>query len=291
MDLTNREAYLKAKKYLSTFKENTFFDSEIYLLLMKANSYSNFTELINNFDEKSANLYYFERNLKKLASGEPIQYIIKEAPFFDLNISVNRNVLIPRPETEGLVDLTIKLINNNKLNHKYIADICTGSGCIALYLKKTYPLSTIFATDKYQDAITVAKHNFNKYNKEIILLEGDKLEPIIDRDIKLDVLISNPPYVSNMDDIEDKVKKYEPISAVYSNDGTIFYETYFKYHKKVMNPKFLMAFEINYDQEERLTFLINKYFDTTKIKYNFYKDIYDKTRYLIIEGNYDESIE
>ena len=241
MAQTNRDAFIKAKKFLSQFKDLEFYDSEIYLLLIKANNYLNFTELIKHFDENLANPEYFFRNIQRIKEGEPIQYVTGEAPFFDLDIKVNSNVLIPRPETEGLTKFTID------------------------------------------------KSNFEKYQANIITLEGNRLEPLISRHIRLDVLISNPPYVEKMEDIEDKVKKYEPLNAIYIQDGTKFYESYFKHHKEVMKDKFFMAFEINYDQEEKLTFLIRNYFDLNKIQYKFVKDIFDKTRYLFIKGDYSEN--
>lgn len=289
MAQTNRDAFIKAKKFLSQFKDLEFYDSEIYLLLIKANNYLNFTELIKHFDENLANPEYFFRNIQRIKEGEPIQYVTGEAPFFDLDIKVNSNVLIPRPETEGLTKFTIDYIKKENIPHKVIADICTGSGCIAIYLKKHFPDSDIYATDKYKDVLEVAKSNFEKYQANIITLEGNRLEPLISRHIRLDVLISNPPYVEKMEDIEDKVKKYEPLNAIYIQDGTKFYESYFKHHKEVMKDKFFMAFEINYDQEEKLTFLIRNYFDLNKIQYKFVKDIFDKTRYLFIKGDYSEN--
>ena len=290
MGLSNREAFLKAKKYLSTFKDLEFFDSEIYLLLIKANNYKNFTELIKNFDEKLANIDYFDRNLKKLSIGEPIQYIVKEAPFFNLDITVNKDVLIPRPETEGLVQIIIDEIKKNNIPHQSIGDICTGSGCIALYFKTIFPTSNVYAIDKYSNALNIAKINFKKYGKEIITFLGDKIDPLLSLNIQLDILVSNPPYVSNLKELEEKVIKYEPLHAIYSKNGTEFYEYYFKNYKKIMNRKFLMGFEINYDQEEKLTFYISKYFDLKTVSYRFIKDIYGKTRYLIIEGENNESI-
>lgn len=289
MEQSNRESFLKAKKFLSQFKNIEFYDSEIYLLLIKANSYTNFTELIKNFDENLANPDYFFRNIQRIKDGEPIQYVVGEAPFFDLDINVNRNVLIPRPETEGLVKLLIDETNKNKYNHKIIADVCTGTGCIALYLKKKFPNSEVYASDKYKDVLDVAISNFDKYHMNIITLEGSRLEPFISRSIKLDILVSNPPYVDKMEDIEENVKKFEPLNAIYLENGTRFYESYFKHYKEVMNKKFVMAFEINYDQEEKLTFLIKNYFNTNEITYKFYKDVFDRTRYLIITGGYNES--
>ena len=289
MGQTNREAYLKAKKLLSLNKRIEFSDSEIYLLLIKANQYKNFTELIINFDENLLNPDQFSRNLARLNAGEPIQYVTGEAPFFDMDLRVNNNVLIPRPETEGLCNIVKEEIQKYNLPHSKIGDICTGSGCIAAFLKRTFIDSTVYATDKYVDAMSVAEHNFQKYHLDIITLIGSRVNPFLDRNLKLDVLVSNPPYVENMDDIEPIVLNYEPMHAVYVRDGTKFYESYFKHHREVMNDKFLMAFEINYDQEEKLTFLIKHYFDLNKIEYKFIPDVFGLTRYLVIKGDYSEN--
>ena len=289
MATTNREAFLKAKKLLSLNKKIEFSDSEIYLLLIKANGYKNFTDLIVKFDENLSNPDFFTRNLNRLNAGEPIQYVTGEAPFFDMDLRVNNNVLIPRPETEGLCNIVKEEIQKNNLPHDKIGDICTGSGCIAAFLKRNFVGSTVYATDKYVDAMSVAEYNFSKYHLDIITLIGSRLDPLLDRHLKLDVLVSNPPYVENMDDIEPNVLNYEPMHAVYVRDGTKFYESYFRHHREIMNDKFLMAFEINYDQEEKLTFLIKHYFDLNKIEYRFISDVFGLTRYLIIRGDYSES--
>lgn len=284
MELSNRDLYNRAKEILSKNKDIEYFDGEIYAILMKASGYESFTELVLNFYKKCPNPQYFYRNLNRLIAGEPLQYILEEAPFLDYMISISEDVLIPRPETEMLVLETIKYINKNNLNHKIIADVCTGSGCIAVAMQKEYKNSTVFALDKYENVLMIAKKNFEKYQLPIICLQGDKVEPLIKRNIKVDILISNPPYVENINDIDKKVLEHEPINAIYIQDGTAFYENYFKNYQNIMNKNFLMAFEINYDQEEKLSFLIKNYFDLNKIEYEFKKDLYGKTRYLFIKG-------
>jgi release factor glutamine methyltransferase len=254
---------------------------------MNAEGLNSFTELITNFDKTLANPHCFDRNLQKVIEGQPLQYVLGEAPFIDLDIYVNSNVLIPRPETEGLVMLVQKLISDNSLNHDTIGDICTGSGCIALYMKYKYPNSRIIASDLYEDALEVARSNSRRHNLYVEFLKGDKIQPLLDNKIKLDVLLSNPPYVENKDDIEPIVMNYEPMYAVYSEDGLAFYKDYFKNYRKIMNKKFVMAFEINYDQKDALTQLIGKYFKDEDTSFIFLKDIYDKYRYLIITGGYD----
>ncbi len=284
---TNREVFLETKEQLKKRKNNNISDTEIYRLLANANNLSSYTELVVNFDEKIKNKALYIRNLNKLLDGEPIQYILGKTSFIDLDVFINRNVLIPRPETEGLALFTKDYINKYQLNHGSIADICTGSGCIALYMKEQFKESIVYATDKYEDPLIVAKFNKERLNLDINLLKGSRLQPLEENKIKIDVLISNPPYVENINDIEPIVLRYEPLNAIYSMNGLHFYDSYFRHYKNVMNDKFFMAFEINFDQKEGLTALINHYFSKENVQYIFKKDIYGKDRYLFIFGGYD----
>lgn len=284
MELTNREVFFNTQKE-AIEKNIKLSNSEIYMLLQKANNFTSFTQLTLNFDKNIANLDYFLNLKEKIFQGTPIQYALNEAPFLDLNLYVDKNVLIPRVETEELVTKVLSYIIKNNYKHDVILDLCTGSGCIALYLKKNFQNSKVYASDISINAINVARKNAKDNNLDICFLEGDKLEPILNSDIKLDMLISNPPYVENFNDIEDKVKNYEPINAIYTKDGTSFYEDVFKHHKEIFNEKLFMAFEINYDQEVKLTKLIEKYFDEG-VNFWFEKDIYGLTRFLFISRGY-----
>ena len=168
-----------------------------------------------------------------------------------------------------------------------IADVCTGSGAIALSIKNYFKDSVVYASDYKDECLNVAKKNANNLELDINFLKGDKLNPFLENNIKLDVLISNPPYVKNIDDIEEKVKINEPLDAIFIEGGLLFYETFFKSHNKVMKNDFFMGFEINYDQEEDLSRLIRKYFGEN-VRYIFEKDIYNLTRYLFILGGYED---
>ena len=285
MALTNRELYFETLKEI---KEKSFeiSKSEIFLLLEKANNLENYSQLTLNFDKNVANLNYFFELKQKLFNGLPIQYVLNEAPFIDLNVYVDERVLIPRVETEELVLRTYDLIKKLNIKNDSILDMCTGSGCIALYLKKSFPDSNIFASDISFDALDVAKKNAENFKLDINFVQGDKLEPFIKVKKKFDVIISNPPYVENKNDIEEKVKNNEPMNAIYSEDGTAFYEEVFKHYKDVLNDNFLLAFEINYDQKEKLTSLLSKYFEDG-VCFSFVKDIYDRVRFLFVSRGYE----
>ena len=284
MELTNREAFFKTKEEVKS-KNLEIRDNEIFLLIEKVNNYQNYTNLVLNFDKNLANLNYFNELKERLFNGEPIQYILNSAPFVDLDIFVDNRVLIPRVETEELVTKTRYFIEKLELEHKVIGDMCTGSGCIALFMKNSFKDSSVFASDISKDALEVANKNAKDLELDIIFLKGDKTKPFVTQNIKFDIFISNPPYVQNKNDIEEKVKKNEPMNAIYSEDGVAFYRDVFQNYKKFMNNKFMMAFEINYDQEHQLTELVEEYFPGDK-KYMFLKDIYGLTRFLFILKGY-----
>lgn len=291
MEITNREIYLKAKQEI-TNKDLKISDSEIYQILIFANEFESYTDLVLNFDSKIKNYQFFVDKFERIKAGEPIQYVLNVAPFLDFDFYVDNRVLIPRPETEGLVLLAKSIILDNKIKHKFIADVCTGSGCIAIYMKAYFEESKVYVTDIHDRCLDVAKINADKFKANIHFLKGDMSKPLEDLDESIDVLISNPPYAPDDSEIEEKVKKYEPIDAITTEGGTTFYENYFKNHSKFMNDnKFMMAFEIGYDQKESLTKLIEKYFkDDEQIQYKFYKDIYNLDRYLIILKGYKDGI-
>ena len=284
MELTNREAFFKTKEEVKN-KNLEISDNEIFLLIEKVNNYQNYTNLVLNFDKNLANINYFNELKERLFNGEPIQYILNSAPFVDLDIYVDNRVLIPRVETEELVTKTRYFIEKLELEHKVIGDMCTGSGCIALFMKNSFTDSNVFASDISKDALEVANKNAKDLELDIIFLKGDKTKPFVNQNIKFDIFISNPPYVQNKNDIEEKVKKNEPMNAIYSEDGVAFYRDVFQNYKKFMNNKFMMAFEINYDQEHQLTELVEEYFPGDK-KYMFLKDIYGLTRFLFILKGY-----
>lgn len=218
-----------------------------------------------------------EEGIKKLNQGIPVQYIIGNVLFYDSIIEVNKNVLIPRFETEELVDRTIKRLKNK--NNLKIADLGTGSGCIAITLAKNLNCE-IDAVDISKEALEVAKKNAinNKVNINFYL--GDMLKPLKN---KYDCIISNPPYIAFNEEIMDIVKNNEPHIALYAdNDGLEFYENIIKNCHKYLNKKALIAFEIGYKQGNKIKELALNNLDC---KVTIEKDLSDKDRFIFIELN------
>ena len=282
--MTNRELFFDMRKnrvseYLT--------DSMLYEILIHVNELNSFTDLIIKFDKECKDEKMALNLFSRANNDEPLDYLFNRHEYIGMNFYVDKNVLIPRPETEELIQETIGVIRANKLPRENIIDVCTGSGIIAISLKKEFNESEVYGTDISSEAIKIAFKNAKDNNLDVKFLVGNILEPAKALNKKFDILISNPPYVEKMEDIAENVKKYEPLNAIYVENGTYFYEEIFKNYKDIMKDKFLMAFEINYDQEDKLTDLIYKYFDENNSMYRFQKDSFGKTRFLFILGGYE----
>lgn len=262
-------------------------DSMLYEILIHVNELNSFTDLIIKFDKECKDEKMALNLFSRANNDEPLDYLFNRHEYIGMNFYVDKNVLIPRPETEELIQETIGVIRANKLPRENIIDVCTGSGIIAISLKKEFNESEVYGTDISSEAIKIAFKNAKDNNLDVKFLVGNILEPAKALNKKFDILISNPPYVEKMEDIAENVKKYEPLNAIYVENGTYFYEDIFKNYKDIMKDKFLMAFEINYDQEDKLTDLIYKYFDENNSMYRFQKDSFGKTRFLFILGGYE----
>ena len=216
--------------------------------------------------------------IKELESGIPVQYIVGNVNFYGNTINVNSNVLIPRFETELLVDKTIKYIKTNFKNHVDILDIATGSGCIAITLKKEI-YSTVDASDISEEALKVAQENALNNKVDINFINSDMLTNITK---KYDIIISNPPYLTKEDDIMDIVKNNEPEIALYAKDnGLYYYDVILKNIKNNLKDKYLIAFEIGYTQGEAIKNIAIKYLDNINVKIE--KDYSNKDRFVFIE--------
>lgn len=224
---------------------------------------------------------YYNGNLSDalnlLDSGIPVQYIVGNVDFYGYNFLVNKNVLIPRFETEELVDRTIKYVQKYFDSSVKIVDLGCGSGCISIVLSKELGI-TVDAVDISSDALDVARENCVKNNASVNFYLGNMLEPLHD---KYDVIISNPPYISYDEEIDEIVKKNEPSLALYAdNDGLYFYEEILKNCKKYLNNKFMIAFEIGYTQGDRIRDFALKYLGDVSVSIE--KDLSGRDRFVFI---------
>ena len=218
-----------------------------------------------------------EEVLKQLKKGLPVQYIVGNVNFYGYEFKVNKNVLIPRFETELLVQKTIDYINQYFNKKIKILDIGTGSGVIAITLAKKLN-SSVSASDISKEALLVAKENAKNNGVDINFIHSNLFDNIND---KYDVIISNPPYISYDEEIEEKVKNNEPHLALYAkNKGLYFYEEILKQARNYLNEKNILAFEIGERQGPTLIEIAYIYFPKAIIKVE--KDFPGKDRYLFI---------
>lgn len=217
--------------------------------------------------------------INRLNNGEPVQYIVGNVDFYNYNFIVNKSVLIPRFETEELVDQTIKKIKAFFKNKVDILDIGTGSGAIAITLKKELD-SNVTATDISKEALAVAKENAQKNNAEINFVNTDIFKGISN---KFDIVISNPPYISYDEEIEEIVKNNEPNLALYAeNNGLYFYEEILKNIKSILKDKYLICFEIGETQFQSIKEFKDKYLPESKIELK--KDMQGRDRMVFISN-------
>lgn len=221
-----------------------------------------------------------EMGIKLLEKGVSPQYIVGNVNFYGNVIDVNEKVLIPRFETELLVEKTIKYINKLFGDKSVdIIDIGTGSGCIAITLKKELD-ANVTAVDVSRDAIGVAKSNAIKNDVAIDFILSDVFSNVSG---KFDVIISNPPYIREDEKIEDIVKDNEPHLALYAKDnGLYFYDNILKNARRYLKNKFLIAFEIGCEQGASVKNLAYKYLRDIDVLIE--KDYSGKDRFVFIMG-------
>jgi len=218
-----------------------------------------------------------EEGLKRLEIGEPLQYIIGNVNFCGNTIEVNPNVLIPRFETELLVDKTINYIKKYFDKKVKIIDLGTGSGAIAISLCKKLDC-IVDAIDISDEALEVAKNNAELNNVCINFFKSDMLDGVTS---KYDVIISNPPYIAYDEDIEDIVKENEPAIALFAeNHGLEFYERILSNASKRINDKAIIAFEIGRYQGEAISEIAKEYFPEARITVE--KDFPGEDRFVFI---------
>lgn len=218
-----------------------------------------------------------EDGIRMLEEGLPVQYIVGNVNFYGNTIMVNPDVLIPRFETELLVSKTIDYIKEYFDRDVKILDIGTGSGAIAIALKKSLD-AEVDAVDISVKALETARINATLNSVQINFFESDMLDGVID---KYDVIISNPPYIRFDEEIEDIVRNNEPAIALFAGEnGLEFYEKILKDAALRINEKAIIAFEIGKDQGEDITRIAKKYFKEAKVKVE--KDLPGLDRYLFI---------
>jgi len=276
---------------LSSLYDEQEIDSFFYILLEKLHGLKRIDLALNPSKVMDGNhLKKWNSIVSDLKVNKPIQYILGETEFYGLRFLVNENTLIPRQETEELVELIIESTNYELRNTKLkVLDIGTGSGCIAISLAKHLPTSEVFAIDVSKEALATAKKNaeLNKVAINFILtniLDVIKLRALEGLDKQFDIIVSNPPYVRNLEkaEIKPNVLEYEPHLALFVDDidALLFYRKIAELAIKNLNPNGKLYFEINqYLGKETLELVESFGFKNVKL----IKDIYGNDRILFAE--------
>lgn len=228
-------------------------------------------------------LKQFQAGMERYMAGEPIQYIKGKETFFSRDFIVNENVLIPRYETEELVENILYRIDDYFEDYESIdlCDVGTGSGAIAISLALEEKKLRVVASDISEEALEVARENAKCLGANVEFYQGDMVQPLLDRDIKVDIFVSNPPYIPQDQDIESVVKDNEPHVALFGgNDGLYFYRQIFANVQPLLKERALLAFEMGFDQREIMEEAVEHYFPNTP--YEIIKDMNGKDRMLFI---------
>ena len=269
---------LKQEEAINNDKE----ESAVVLLLEHITGYETNELFMKRSEEISIDLQN-KFNLifdKYLHENKPIQYLIGYSCFYGYDFVVNENVLIPRFETEELVENILYRYDEHFKGKKVeVCDLATGSGCIAIALAKEEPNMHVVATDISKEALEVAKLNNERLNANVKFLQGDMLEPLKGK--KFDIFVSNPPYIPEDEEVQDLVKDNEPNIALFGgDDGMKFYRIILSGVKPLLNKKAIIAFEHGYNKKDEMASLAKKYFPMSKIE--CIKDLEGKDRMTFI---------
>ncbi|MBO4667729.1 MAG: peptide chain release factor N(5)-glutamine methyltransferase [Bacilli bacterium] len=258
--------YIKEKENEASLKG---LEAEAIKKLLLEGIYHSYTNLIMNYNNEIDSHYFNimeELTSKYIDEKLPIQYILGYAYFRGIKLIVNNKVLIPRPETELLVDIAVKEIKEN--NYQKVLDIGTGSGAIAITIKNETNVS-MYASDISSEALEVARENAKSLNQDITFINSDMFTNI---EGTFDVIVSNPPYIdkSDINNIDEIVYRNEPHIALFSEEeGLYYYKVIIDNLDKYLNNNGVVIMEIGYNQGEKIKdYIINKKYnyDLTVIK-------------------------
>ena len=251
-----------------------------YNIMQQLTNKSKVELMTNNYELSHDKEKLFFEYINRLSNNEPIQYVLGNTIFNNLEFDLDSSVLIPRPETEELVDLIIKY----ECKKEKILDIGSGSGCIAVTLAKYIEESNVTALEICSNAVKIINKNAKKHNVKINIICEDFLT--FQTNSTFDLIVSNPPYItySQKDKISKNVLNYEPHKALFVDDGDplIFYKSILDFSKSNLNIDGNIFFEINHIFYDEMIQLVSKY---KNFSYKLIKDFHKKNRFMILQKN------
>jgi release factor glutamine methyltransferase len=259
--MTLAEIKIATKQQLSKKIDAIELNSLLGMLIEEVTGWNRVQQVVEtNTPLTEIQINKFTEYTQALLNDQPIQYILGKAWFMGLDYKVNEHVLIPRPETEELIEWVVEYaqIIDKPLQ---LLDIGTGSGCIAISLKKALPECTVTGLDISVEALAIAKTNAFSLNANVEWIEQDILGNV-QLPNSYDVIVSNPPYIPmrEKDNMQEQVKNHEPAIALFvpNEDPLLFYRTIAQLAKKQLAPKGQLFFEIHYDQGKALLQLLDE---------------------------------
>ncbi len=258
--MTLAEIKIETKQLLSKKIDAIELNSLLGMLIEEVTGWNRVQQVVEiNTPLTEIQINKFTAYTQALLNDKPIQYILGKAWFMGLEYKVNEHVLIPRPETEELVEWVVDYVHIIA-KPLQLLDIGTGSGCIAISLKKVLPECSVTAMDISVDALELAKKNATNLDATIEWIKQDIIHETTLAH-SFDVMVSNPPYIPVREKInmEAKVKNYEPLIALFvpNEDPLVFYKAIAQVAKKYLAPKGQLFFEIHYDQGKALLQLLD----------------------------------
>ncbi len=273
--MTNQEALVYTKEKLKDYSESYSIDAQVFV--MDILNISKIELLTKNYELTEKDIETLESYIKKRQNHEPVAYITNKVEFMSMNFYVDEHTLIPRPDTEILVEKVLEISKNK--SYKNFLEIGVGSGCISVSLGKYSDLCGV-GVDIMEECAAIAKINAinNDVESKISFIKSDLFDKISD---KYDIIVSNPPYINkeDMESLLPNVKDFEPHTALFGgDDGLDFYRDIVKDSINYLNTNGLLAFEIGYDQSESVEKLMK---DRGFKNVETFKDLYKQDRVVI----------
>lgn len=269
------------KDSLNKLKNPEVDEIAIRILLCEINHLKSMSDFYIKKDEETRDLRRYQEYFQRFLNGEPVQYILKKDVFFGQEFYIDNRVLIPRQESEEVVKFAIdkakELFGNRVLR---VADVCCGSGIMGVSLANNLKISFIIFSDISKGALDVCNINSSKLGAKKRYYCGKALEKLIKNKDKIDVLISNPPYILKSEPVDESVLKHEPHIALFTDEEFSVYKDIITDLSKVKDQELLAVFEIGINSRPVLENLIKETYPNCE--YGFVKDMNGKERILYI---------
>ena len=231
------------KQSLKQLQNPDIEEINIRIILCEINLLKSMSDFYIKKDEEIRDLPRFQSFFNRYLKGEPVQYILGKTTFYNNEFIVDKRVLIPRQESEEVVDYAIKkahqVFGNKTID---VVDVCSGSGIMGISLKKNLNVDRLYFSDISKDALDVCKKNCNNLKVNADFYNGDSLDELIKNNVRIDLLISNPPYILRKEKLDNSVLDYEPHIALFSDEDFSIYKKIIVNLHKVAKETLLAVF-------------------------------------------------